>query len=360
MSSPTWAIGSAYPTTIFRRQQKQTAYNVYNIGSNDVYIDDSPQAPNTVSGVPLHPGAQLTWEAGRECYAICATGLSSTLLTSPAAGGYFDPYTLATNILTLAPSGLTLAQQIANELNLVGVPPIDRMAVLYQDVRVVTTPNPINYVPTLDVSAYPSVFIYIYDQPTAAYTGTAIRPMTIQWEDPSGVNLMDVRRYDMSNANGSVQAHLRCRGSKMLLFGNPVGRNSTVGITILGSYKPLPAESIYMQNGIVYAGAIAPTVFDPTTNIFSYSGVTGGAATYSAAPDFLVGDYNLYFSTTQNCTLQIRDANSLNDLYKFSTVAGTPTLVPVPLHLGPMTYEVALTVPVATAYNIAFSRCGSE
>jgi hypothetical protein len=362
MSSPIYQITGAVPETIFRRQQKQTSYNLYNIDTtNDIYLDDTPQMPGNPTGLPLHPGAQITWESGRECYAICATGLTAQLLTSPAAGGYFDPYTLATNILTLAPGGLTLAQQIANAINVVGVPAIDRMTVLYDDTRVVVAGAGVNYIPILDVSAYQSLFVYIADTPTAAYTGTAVRKWNAQWMDPAGAFLLDVPRYSIANASGQMQARLRTRGPGLLLFAPGVARDSTVNVMIIGSYRSLTSESIYMSNSsVAFANVLNASGVDSRLNVFSYSGTTGGAGTFSDAPDFLVGDFDLYYATSAATTLYIRELNTGAELYKWTIAAGVQALVPIPVHLGPMNYKIDLVTVGVASYTIAFSRQGSE
>ena len=218
MSSPRYQITSASPVTIFRRQQKQTSYNLYNIDpANDIYLDDTPQTPGNPTGLPLHPGAQITWESGRECYAMCAPGLTATLLTSPAAGGYFDPYTLATNILTLAPGGLTLAQQIANSISITGAPPIDMPGMPHNALQVVASGVAPVTTAIVDVAIYNFVEVWAYETGVIG-PNTSTRAMTLTWyADLAATTIVHSQVYYYGSFNGNIGVKLPIPGGAKAL-----------------------------------------------------------------------------------------------------------------------------------------------
>jgi hypothetical protein len=267
--------------TIFRRQQAQAAYNIYNVSTGvDIYLDDSPQTPGTTTGLPLHPGAQITWEAGRECYAITATGLTATLLTSPAAGSYFDPYSLATNILTLAPGGLTLAQQIAAANNQISV-------LQTQTISPLADTTPFTF-PIVSIGTYPSLRFYLQNG-GRGYGGTVERTVTFNWyDDAAGTNLVAVDQFTvpcsgplLSPGGGITAGGSYARGSypRRANYVQVVGASATIGVnsTILfklyGSPTITPDTSLRVFTyTITTLAGIAPTVLlDGTLGVYTIS-----------------------------------------------------------------------------------------
>lgn len=260
MSSPTFPVDSSTPVTIFRRQQLQTAYNLYNISTTgDIYLDDSPQTPGTTTGVPLHPGAQITWEAGRECYAICAPGVSATLLTSPAAGSYFDPYTLALNLLTLAPSGQTLAQQIAANIAISGAPPIDQPATLYAVAQIVPSGVTPNTTAAIDVSRFQQVTVWTVE--SGAVTNQGYRKVVLNWyADAAATSLIQQQSYYYGAFNGNAGQRVAVppgtKGLRVSYTSAVTTNNVTLTTSVTGSMRSAIGNSSYNGdfNAVIWAG----------------------------------------------------------------------------------------------------------
>lgn len=377
MSSPTYPVTSAGPVTVFRRQQSQAAYNLYNISTaGDIYLDDSPQTPGTTAGVPLHPGAQITWEAGRECYAITATGVTATLLTSPAAGGYFDPYTLAANILTLAPGGQTLAQQIAQNIFTQGVPPVDNPVLILDDVQTVNAgglPTYVNAGTIFDVSRYSS--LYVLSEDITSLTDTTCRQVDFKFGETSQNPVSGPRYYNTGSLSlawsSTGQPHglgvftpqffgtIRVRGPQLKVGMTSIGSQSGLTFAMYGSYRETPTDIMWLFNNTTNGNPI-PSSHNNLTygGSFAFNGATNAVTGFSATPTVYPGQYNVYINTSQIASLSITRMRDGQELYKFTTTAGTPN------NLGPWTLPnepiiVLLTTTVAvTSYNIAFTRVG--
>src|SRR4030042_1826862 len=124
MAATNWTINGDSPTPVTEFALPYDLF-LYNADpDNAVYLDDT-RGMSAASGAILPPLSTKVWEAGDPCFAICGAGLTARLNVSKNSGDLQNPAAIATSILTQG-----LAQQIATNIKLLGVPPIDRAAVI--------------------------------------------------------------------------------------------------------------------------------------------------------------------------------------------------------------------------------------
>lgn len=334
MSTPVYPIVSTAPFTVFRRQQTQESYNLYNTSpvatGPPIYLDDSPQAPGTTTGVPLYPGAQLSWEAGKECYAITPAGTTGQLTVSPNSGNYFDPFSLAVNLLTVSPGGSTLAQQIAQNIFITGAPPVDKMTQLC-DVTF-NQDGAFHFVPTLDVSGYQSVLFWFRQTDPAPAVATPPNQGTrvgFLWENFAN-NLTIGQDFFMGlGDNNSFTGHeftsgrYICQGPKLFLTLEPPNNaGGTVRLVAYGSYARPARNQFYSLSGFYLntAASVSENLgYDRYLAVLSPNLANGA----SVAPWIPVRDGKVTATFTYNAAppangidflVQVQDGTGLNPI----------------------------------------------
>jgi len=275
-------------TQVFRRQQEQVAQNLYNTSAlatgPTIYLDDSPQAPGVLAGIPLPPGSMITWEAGRECYAICATGTAGELRAQPNAGFYFNPYA------------------IAQQINLVGVPIVDKPSIVATGTYVST--GALVALGVWDVSTFQSLMLTVE---TVEVAGAA--PIEYGYgfllHQPSATALpTDLDAFQHLGDNGvaaGVYERMRLvvpsRGATVTLEHGWSAAGRTVNWTLYGSYRPL--DRTKYVNGHGYWQAAGVGVYYGSNgvdgrNIWS-PGSVPPLTTYQEWPNTCAGPAHLVF-----------------------------------------------------------------
>ena len=158
-----------------------------------------------------------------------------------------NPAAIATSILTQG-----LAQQIATNINLLGVPPIDRAAVIVSTSEVV----PINtdfITPVFDVSQYQSLSIDIFEVNGAPGSlGTPRQMFALYYADAGATQFIAGDMYYYMPSHGKVIASpVQSRGPYMTLrFEGVAGgaANGTIDYKIVGSYRTTTRPRVEFTN----------------------------------------------------------------------------------------------------------------
>ena len=132
----------------------QGALLLYNPGPGTLYVSDGPGV-SPANGWPIAKGSTLTWAPNRSLYAVSDS--SATLYADSNAGSMTSAEDVATALIDS-----NLANLIAQQLNLVGVPPIDSPVELlsFSGTSDALLTFIDNHAP-VDVSKYQSLRVYI-------------------------------------------------------------------------------------------------------------------------------------------------------------------------------------------------------
>lgn len=260
MSANAYTVNSVAPIQIFP-DGAGGALTLYNTDTtNTVYVGEYPDN----NGFPMSPGMTLSWDAGRSLYAYVDAGNTVSLVVVSNAGNIFSAKSIADQIIAaglatdianaIVNSGLTSAN-IASQINLAGVPPIDTQTVVL-DSGLVALNSGVPYVTAvLDVSRYQSLYIHLFDLGFNTNIVPDIREVDLDWYTVAqGGDLIDRDVVGLSDSFGNafgvnqgviVETPARGGGLKVTISdiavsGNTSGAKATqVRFVLVGSYKAM-------------------------------------------------------------------------------------------------------------------------
>ena len=284
MTNPQWPVGQ-HPVTIFQSGQGQPANALQNMDPTlPVYADTVPMM-STTQGTLVNAGAILPWPAGRPLYVICPSGTVNVQLLNNDQLQFWDPVSLANQIVSVSPGGSTLAQQIAIATNALGVPPVDAPVTLYnsnQSVASGATPTP---TPILDVRRYTAAELWVGESGISTLS-TSNREVQINWYANVAATDLIVRKYyyycPYTNGTMGLQAEIPSGAASCIINAQSLTttQTSTMNIRVYGSTRAQSGDLFFNFNNL-------------TESLPSQQGGTPGWYTMLAAsvPN---GTYNQY------------------------------------------------------------------
>jgi hypothetical protein len=236
-----FTINDISPTKVIYDNVNMGSTIIFNDGANTIWLGNDTTL-SISNGFPLGPGSNKSWNADQPCYAICATGLTSSLRITDNDGALFDTANIAGQIISQG-----LADDIATALRIEGVPPIDNAQVLYDATNNVALNMTWN-TPIIDASRYNSISIRHYETNGAAGSVTATRTMWVFcYADSGGVTAMNADVYSYLPSGGGVlitPSMLKGPYVQIYLAGLAVGAaNATIQTTVVGSYRTTGQQS---------------------------------------------------------------------------------------------------------------------
>lgn len=222
MPSPqTYTLRNEVPTLVTR--SRPDSVTVYNMSSIPVFL-----SAEQTGGFELSPGSTITWDAGQALYAFHRTpGATADIAVLPNGGQIVDSRALARNIVDTG-----LAQNIATEINALGVPAIDRPTVLAEITKPVLNASvgmitPL--VPKTDVSQYSSIRLHVQ---AADDTGSAAESTiyAIRVYHSIGSSVIQTRDYTLSYGTARVTVPIIGNGIAIDLVSQTTGIG-TIGYT---------------------------------------------------------------------------------------------------------------------------------
>ena len=236
-----YQISDTAPTKVIPEQSYWDSVLIINDGTQYVWLgNDSTVNINT--GFPLGPGSNKLWEGRQALYAICAPGLATSLRIIDNNGAMFDVTNVAGQILAQG-----LAGQIANAINVVGVPPIDRPEVVYADVIHLAMAGNFD-TPIIDAAAFNSVTIDVNEVNGAAGSCAVARYFYVwTYADAAGAVFMsgDVYSYMPSGGYVLITPNM-LKGPYIQLSFPALGAGAAFGditINIVGSYRSTGSQA---------------------------------------------------------------------------------------------------------------------
>jgi hypothetical protein len=152
-----------------------------------------------------------------------------------------------------------------------------------------------------------------------------------------------------------MRGQIRTHGPVLRLEADPVARNATVTITIIGSYREINTDTIYFTNQVAFASSLPGAILDFRDGYVCRSAIIAAIGTYSYSPDMFMGSYTLFAGASQPSTLSIQELGSSEELYR-GAITATPSYVPT-LYFGRINIKLIFTTTVInTAFNICLAR----
>jgi len=255
MTNPQWPVGQ-HPVTIFQAGQGQPANALQNMDNTlPVYADTIPMM-STTQGTLVNAGAILPWPAGKPLYVIAPSGTVNVQLLNNDQLQFWDPVSLANQIVSVSPGGSTLAQQIAQATNALGVPPVDAPVTLFnanQSVPSGVTPTPTSI---LDVRRYTAAELWVGESGITT-ASTLNREIQINWYSDIAATDLIVRKYyyyaPYTNGNMGLQAQIpsgaaACRINPQSLT---TTQTTTMNIRVYASTRAQQSDKFFNFNNIV-------------------------------------------------------------------------------------------------------------
>lgn len=340
---PVWAAGVPHPVA-----------TLVNTGTVTLYVDQSPTAGTF--GQPLSAGSTLLWDADRPLYAWTASG-AGELLVADNTGLGFDAGAIAAQ---LNAQGLPLA--IAQQINLAGVPAIDVPTSLLSATG--TASGTAYTSPLINASRYQSLFLSWSDQPVGGYGGTDYRNITVTWyADSLQQILVDTANYFVSSTGPALPAvtsnlsgTLRVRAPYFTVGFSQVARNCTTALNVLGSYRPIQDDKLWLSNTVTNTNALGYlTASDDRTMLFGAT--TGGSPlTYTFWPAYQPGTYMVYTTASNAFDFKVfHILNNVAEMAKISIPGGNAANISE-LTLPQSQVQFSALIPASTTYRIALIR----
>lgn len=308
---------------------------IYNTGQATVYLDAENQPQDTTGGSPLTAGSTLPWDKDLPLYAYCPT--STTLILSENGQIPFDAGAIAAQIITQG-----LATQIANAINVVGIPPIDRYTIL--DTSPALSGNGYASAP-INSSGYQSI------QMVWQNGGSRIVPgrVSLQWYADAGLTLANFLGFDeFIVGTGSItQFTTAVRGAYFQIVIDNAGADTGSGVLkTFGSYK-VAASTLYKAQG---AGSVTGALEGSTDlGVQTWSGTIPPAGVWTWQPGVVAGDAHLILRFTTNGTLSylLRAPNTIFALTTYLSGSGLAVTTANPIisdvFLPPIPAELSMT-----------------
>lgn len=195
-----------------------------NASSTDsVYLSDTP----TVGGYPVGPGSSLTWDRSRPLFASCDDGKTVELLVLANSGPLFSSSAIASSIMSAG-----LAEAIANQITLNGVPPINTMFLLADQFTSLSAGQPLEVL--IDTTRYSSILVMVYDDATTAQ----YRECAIDWGDIRHGFVTASRAYSGPDVGGRHATYWApVMGIAAGVNIGPAANTSTVTVLVFGLMK---------------------------------------------------------------------------------------------------------------------------
>lgn len=331
---------------------------ITNTGTATAYLD-SDQPDSTTSGQPLSAGSSLTWAKDQPLWTVAP--VATTLVVSENTGAIFDAGAIASQILAQG-----LAAQIAAAINVVGVPAIESATVL-MNFSVVTPAfaNP-GFGGIVDCSRYQSLRAY-FSETYAIGVILPPRPITVTWyADAAGTIPIGFDAFNVptgTNAGlvpvASALVAVPCRGPFFELSAQAIGGDSTAGVVVVGSYRPVQdLKWSKLTDGFTGSSGVV---------VNTATGASGG--TFSMSANFPVGtstDYPILSggdaavsltigATTGNCSFEIRDTYSGRYVWRRLTLTSANSQSFVDKFVLPNSPVSAAVVIAGGVTNVNFS-----
>jgi hypothetical protein len=304
---------STVPNVLFQGGQHQPADTLVNTGTTVIYVDNQPQI-TTTQGYALNPNAMYPVEANSFLSVVCPT-TGTVQLLGRSGLNYWDP------------------QQIATAINLIGVPAIDRAAVVSSAAALTVTRGFTITQGPFDVSSYSTLYLSVTEVNGAAGSVTAgLRNLQIEsFSDAAATNLMATESWfywpsgpGNLGPNGSgpqlLLTPVTVKGPFIKLFWNAIAfgaATATVSYRLVGSFRS-PAPQIVTNNAQARAGFL------------SSDGSSGIAAASGAFPAGTTDEFPVTFpgpafvqaavgaTTTATSSMRLIDPDSLQPLWEIA------------------------------------------
>jgi hypothetical protein len=248
-----YAISDISPTKVIPEQSYWDSVLIINDGTQYAFLGNDSTV-NVTSGFPLGPGSNKVWDGKQALYAVCVAGLPTTIRIIDNSGAMFDVTNVAGQILAQG-----LAGQIANAINVVGVPPIDRPEVVYQDTIALAAAGAFTSA-VIDSAAFNSLTVHIDEVNGAAGSCATARQFYIwTYADAAGTIFMSGDTYSYMPSNGFVLITPNMlKGPYIQFVFPPLGAGAalaTINITAVGSYRTTGSQArVEIGNSMAGAG----------------------------------------------------------------------------------------------------------
>jgi hypothetical protein len=265
------------PTKVVPEQSYWDSLLIVNTGSSWIFLGNDTTVSNT-SGFPLGPGSNKLWDEKQGLYAVCNPGEESELAILDNSGAMFDTTNIAGQILAQG-----LAGQIAHEINVVGVPAIDRPEIIAN--ATVGLDPAVGYgSAVMDVSKFSSLSMRITEINGVAGSCANARAVQLYtYSDATGTLLISTHVFSyMPSTGGLYVSNYGLKGPYIRLGFPPLmaGVNpSTTTILIIGSYRDAGDQPrVYCDNSMATLHAVPALLGEQ--NIWTTSGAYVVGATW--------------------------------------------------------------------------------
>ena len=282
-----YTVNGNAPTPVMEFALPQDKF-LYNRDTTATIYLGTDRGISAYSGFPLPPQSTKRWPAGDPLFAITDPGGTAILNVSDSSGEFVNPAAVASQLLT---QGLDTA--IANAINVVGVPAIERLTELLNTGALVFTDGVVPAdTAVMDCRAFPSLIVNL-GQVVAGYTGYVDRLVTVRWlasTNPLAPSLSS-QTFFLSAAAGGGEITLPTRGPYVqITYGSiAVGTDANFSTQVWGSYRTIPRTRGYFSSGaIAPAPAIMMVPVKTSESQWAYQTTVPPATSAVAIPDVYV------------------------------------------------------------------------
>jgi hypothetical protein len=219
------------PRIIYQDGQIHDADTLYNSGTVTVYVDVYPQ-DTTNQGYPLNPGGTYPMMEDTFCSVICPSGTGFVQMLGITNVGFFDP--------------VTQGKATATALNAIGVPAIDKQAVLINQTYNINKGSQLTPV-LIDISSYSTVYVSVTEVNGASGSVANLRTCAVSFFSDL-VKTIEVSsgEYHYWPSGGGFTAALQAKGPTLQIFLQSIAvgvATSAVKITVVASLRAIDADT---------------------------------------------------------------------------------------------------------------------